>query len=66
MPPHDGLPETRYVVLTDQGAEIRRLSYDHQGAAEAMRAAGLTQGYDRALDSGIWPSEDVLPHALRR
>ncbi len=31
-----------------------------------MRAAGgLTQGYDRALETGIWPSEDILPKEMR-
>jgi hypothetical protein len=30
-----------------------------------MEAAGLTQGYDRALRSGIWPSDDVLTAAER-
>ena len=37
-----------------------------QGAAAAMRAVGLTQGYERALASGWWPSEEVLPADLRR
>lgn len=66
MPPNDGAPETRYAVL--QGGEVRicRLSYDHQAAAEAMCNQGLTQGYEAALLSGFWPSEDVLPAALRR
>jgi len=33
-------------------------------AARETRA-GLTQGYGHALTSGIWPSEDILPLALR-
>ena len=45
---------------------LLRLAYDHAAAAADMRAAGLTQGYDRALETGWWPSEDVLPPALRR
>ncbi len=34
--------------------------------ALARRAVGLTQGYERALASGWWPSEEVLPADLRR
>lgn len=65
MPPHDGRVETGFAVL-DHGVTFHRLAYDHRGAAAAMRAAGLVQGYDRALLSGYWPSEDVLPPVLRR
>ena len=66
MPPHDGSPETRFAVLAADGAiSIEMLAYDHIGAAQAMQAAGLTQGYDRALRTGYWPSEDVLPPDLR-
>jgi len=32
---------------------------------DAMRRAGLVQGYDTALSTGYWPSEDVLPADLR-
>ena len=66
LPPHDGRTETRYAVLADGEAMIRRLSYDHEGARMAMEAKGLTQGYHRTLTTGIWPSEDVLPPELRR
>jgi predicted phosphodiesterase len=66
MPPHDGAPQTRFAVLGQGRAEIHRLSYYHSAAARAMRATGLTQGYDAALGSGYWPSEDVLPEALRQ
>lgn len=67
MPPHDGRADTSYAVLEADGTpDIRRLSYDHTAAALAMEAAGLTQGYHQALRDGWWPSEDVLPEALRR
>ncbi len=66
MPPHDGRPETRYVVLDSDGARIERLTYDATAAQQAMQAVGLTQGYDMSVLSGIWPSEDVLPANLRR
>ena len=65
MPPHDGQPDTRYAVLRDGEFEICTLSYDHHAAAAAMQEAGLTQGYDQALLTGYWPSEDVLPEDLR-
>ncbi len=65
MPPHDGRVETGFAVL-EEHVTFHRLTYDHRGAAAAMRAAGLVQGYDVALTTGYWPSEDVLPPVLRR
>ncbi|WP_371223852.1 metallophosphoesterase family protein [Roseovarius sp. 2305UL8-3] len=65
MPSHDGTPDTRYVVLHDDEVTIHTLSYDKDAAQAAMQAVGLRQGYDRALVTGYWPSEDVLPEALR-
>ena len=66
MPPHDGAPQTRFAMLTQGRAEIHNLSYDHDAAVTDMRRKGLTQGYHTALQSGYWPSEDILPSALRR
>jgi predicted phosphodiesterase len=66
MPPNDGNPSTSFGVIAADGPRIERLRYDHDGAAAAMRAVGLIQGYERALASGWWPSEDVLPQDLRR
>ncbi|QGX98135.1 metallophosphoesterase [Roseovarius faecimaris] len=66
LPPHNGAPQTRYALLQDGRITLHKLEYDHDAAARAMRQAGLTQGYDRALISGYWPSEDVLPPDLRR
>lgn len=66
MPPHDGRPETRYAILSSDGVRFHALHYDHEAAARAMEEAGLTQGYEKGLRSGIWPSEDVLPDCLRR
>lgn len=65
MPPHDGRPETRYASLAGDGVRFHRLSYDHAGAAQAMRAAGLGPQYADALHSGFWPSEDIMPAELR-
>ncbi|MFC6759921.1 metallophosphoesterase family protein [Sulfitobacter porphyrae] len=65
MPPHDGAQMTRYGVLDGGEVTLHRLRYDAGGEAARMQAAGLTQGYDRALLTGYWPSEDILPSALR-
>lgn len=69
MPADDGTPRTWFSVLSPDPAalhvEILPLSYDHAGAAAAMRAARLPEGYAAALASGIWPSCDVLPPAER-
>ncbi len=66
MPPHDGSPQTRYCVMQDGQVMFHELSYDHLAAAQAMREAGLMQGYEASLISGIWPSEDILPDEMRR
>lgn len=66
MPPNDGDPRTSYGVIARDGPRIERLCYDHAGAAAAMRRAGLVQGYETALETGWWPSEEVLPVSLRR
>ena len=66
MPPNDGDPRTSYGIIAADGPRIERLAYDHPAAAATMRAAGLNQGYDRALETGWWPSEDVLPADLRQ
>lgn len=66
LPGNDGTPRTRYATLDADGrAEIRFLDYDHEAAARAMEAAGLTQGYHRTLRDGVWPSQDILPPGLR-
>ncbi len=66
MPPNDGNTRTECMLLEDGRVSLRRLAYDHHAAARAMIKAGLTQGYEKSLISGFWPSEDVLPRALRR
>lgn len=66
LPPHDGRPDTRYAILSEGEVVIERLRYDHANTRQAMRAAGLTQGYQETITTGIWPSEDILPPSLRR
>lgn len=66
MPPNDGTPRTEYARLQDGQITLHKLDYDHAGAHASMQAAALTQGYDAALATGYWPSEEVLPASLRR
>ncbi|MEQ9041494.1 MAG: metallophosphoesterase [Silicimonas sp.] len=66
LPPHDGRPETRYGVLDGGEVTFHRLRYDHAAARTRMEEVGLTQGYQIALETSLWPSEDVLPPELRR
>lgn len=65
MPPHDGQSTTRFVRLHNGQPRIHSLQYDTSRAVTNMVNAGLTQGYDIALETGYWPSEDVLPLQLR-
>ncbi|WP_299282079.1 metallophosphoesterase family protein [uncultured Tateyamaria sp.] len=65
MPPHNGCAATQFAVLDQGRATFHVLPYDVAGAAADMRSAGLTQGYHTTLETGYWPSEDVLPPDLR-
>lgn len=64
LPANDGTPRVWFSVLTaeDKGVRIehRALDYDHATAAAKMRRAGL-QDYATAVETGLWPSCDVLP-----
>jgi hypothetical protein len=66
MPAHNGLSTTSYGMLDAGSFTIHHLSYDYQTAQNAMITAGLDQGYHTALETGYWPSEEVLPMDLRR
>jgi len=65
MPANDATPRTWFTVLTpgrhNVTIEILPLAYNHGAAAAAMRAAGLPEGYASGLETGLWPSCDVLP-----
>lgn len=65
MPPHNGVSQTRFALLSGGQIRIEVLDYDMSGAMADMIAAGLPPEYRTALQSGYWPSEDVLPAALR-
>ena len=65
MPANDGTRDVWYSLLTPTKDDLdithHRLAYDHRRAAVRMRAEGLAEGYALALETGCWPSLDVLP-----
>lgn len=70
IPANDGTDQGWYSLLEPAGPgqvqiSRHRLHYDTATAARKMRSAGLTGGYERALESGLWPILDVLPEAER-
>lgn len=65
MPPNDGDVRCAFAVLTDETVIFERLTYDYEATCNEMKEAGLTQGYDKALATGYWPSEEVLPPEMR-
>lgn len=69
LPANDGTPRVWYSLLQPAAAgiavSIRALAYDHEAAATRIRAVGLPDAYAAALETGLWPSEDVMPDADR-
>jgi predicted phosphodiesterase/pyruvate-formate lyase-activating enzyme len=65
LPANDGTARVWFSLITprDEGIAIehRALAYDHLAAAAKMRRAGLPEEYACALETGLWPSCDVLP-----
>ncbi len=66
MPANDATPRVWFSVLTP-GSRPRTLdiaheglAYDHAAAALKMRAAALPEDYAQALETGLWPSCDIL------
>lgn len=69
MPAHDSTPRVWCSVLKPDADGLRiepvALAYDHAQAAARMRSEGLPEGYAACLETGIWPSEDMLPPTER-
>jgi diadenosine tetraphosphatase ApaH/serine/threonine PP2A family protein phosphatase len=69
LPANDGTPRVWYSLLTPErdgiAIEIRALAYDHAAAAAAIRAVDLPGAYADALETGLWPSDDVMPEGDR-
>jgi predicted phosphodiesterase len=67
MPANDGTCRTWYsILMPGKGGlriEVRPLSYDYRAAQRAMIEAGLPPDYRDALETGLWPSCDVLLEA---
>jgi predicted phosphodiesterase len=73
LPANDGSPDGWYLLLSPEkdgegdGLVCRwqRLNYPVAETVTAMQAAGLVSGYMNTLQTGLWPSMDVLPQAER-
>jgi predicted phosphodiesterase len=65
MPANDGTPRVWFSLLRAEAdgiaIEHRALDYDFSTAAANMRRADLPQEYAACLETGLWPSCDVLP-----
>ncbi len=65
MPANDGTTRVWFSIVTPVGGGIRfshhGLVYDHETAARKVRTAGLPNGYADSLETGLWPSIDILP-----
>jgi predicted phosphodiesterase len=70
LPANDGTPRVWYSTLTPGHdgitVEHHALAYDQRRAAAAMRERGLPAAYADALESGLWPADDIMPEADRR
>jgi len=67
MPANDGNSSTWFATM-DQQADatpphhrFHQLSYNHQRAAQLMKANGLPLAYANTLQTGIWDNCEILP-----
>lgn len=69
MPANDGTPRVWFSLIRAEVDRIvfehRSLAYDHRLAAHKLREAGLPESYARCLETGLWPSLDLLPRGER-
>jgi predicted phosphodiesterase len=65
MPANDGMQQVWYALWHPAGDKIliehHSLEYNAAEAKRCMLEAGLNNGYTEALETGLWPSMDVLP-----
>ena len=71
LPANDGTRDGWYSLLQQEtdgslSCHFCRLSYDWRQAQEAMQMLGISGGYAESLESGLWPSMDILPPPERR
>jgi len=69
LPANDGTADGWYLLLSPEGSRLvcrwQRLSYPVAETVTAMQSAGLVSGYMDTLQTGLWPSMDILPEAER-
>lgn len=69
LPANDGTPDGWYLLLSPERdclvCRWQRLNYPVEETVTAMRDAGLLSGYMDTLETGLWPSMDILPEAER-
>jgi predicted phosphodiesterase len=65
MPSNDGTPRVWFSLLRAEAdgivIEHRPLDYDYATAAAKIRGARLPEEYAASLETGLWPTCDVLP-----
>lgn len=70
LPANDGTTDVWYSLLqkTDVGPVFshHRLSYDFAKSAKRMRTENMAEDYARTMETGLWPSLDVLPPQERK
>jgi len=70
MPANDGTQDVWFSVLDIIENELEfthhRLEYDVDSTQQQMLNNNLTQGYHESLQTGLWPSMDVLPDTERQ
>jgi hypothetical protein len=69
IPANDGTPRVWFSTLTPRAGalEVRlhSLHYDHAAAAASIRTCGLPAVYATALETGYWPSDEIMPEIDR-
>lgn len=70
MPANDGTPDAWFSMIERDGEgglslTHHRLVYDYASAAADMRRNGFPAAYAQALETGLWPSLDILPEMER-
>ncbi len=69
LPANDGTPDGWYLLLSPERdclvCRWQRLNYPVEETVTAMRNAGLLSGYMDTLETGLWPSMDILPEPER-
>ena len=69
MPANDGTSRTWYALITEDNGKItfnhKILDYDYMKAAKTMVDNSLIE-YAKTIETGLWPSLDVLPNTEKQ